>query len=91
MLAITPTFYPQMGGVEQVVLELALSVRDYGISMDVAHVASGNRRLAETVQGIDVHRIPLHGNRFIGWAPALGALARELCISKLAQNVGRLH
>jgi alpha-1,3-mannosyltransferase len=76
VLAITPTFYPQMGGVEQVVLELALHVREYGIRMDVAHVASGNRRLTETVQGIDVHRIPLHGNRFIGWAPALGALAR---------------
>jgi alpha-1,3-mannosyltransferase len=77
VLAVTPTFFPQMGGLEQVVLELALRVRDYGIRMDVAHVASGIKSLTESVEGVEVHRVPLRGNRLIGWAPGLGALARR--------------
>lgn len=76
VLAITPAFFPQLGGVEQVALELALRVRRHGVQMDIAHVASGLNRLTESVQGINVHRVPLHGNRFLGWAPALPALAR---------------
>jgi alpha-1,3-mannosyltransferase len=77
VLAISPAFHPQLGGVEQVALELALRVRDQGVLMDIAHVAAGLEPLTETIQGLTVHRIPLHGNRFVGWAPALGALARD--------------
>lgn len=43
--------------------------------MDVAHVAPGLNRVTETVHGITVHRIPLYGTRFLGWAPALRSLA----------------
>jgi alpha-1,3-mannosyltransferase len=77
VLAITPTFFPQLGGLEQVVLELALRVRAHGVQMDVAHVAPGVAHRAESVQGIDVYRVPLRGNRVLGWAPALKALARS--------------
>jgi alpha-1,3-mannosyltransferase len=75
VLAITPAFFPQRGGIEQVVLELALRVREHGIQMDVAHVAAGLNHVSETVQGITVHRLPLYGNRFLGWAPSLRKLA----------------
>jgi alpha-1,3-mannosyltransferase len=75
VLAVTPTFFPSLGGLEQVVLELALRVRKHGVHMDVAHVQAGNRRVTEQVQGIDVFRVPLYGNRALGWAPALHKIA----------------
>jgi alpha-1,3-mannosyltransferase len=77
VLSITPTFFPQLGGLEQTVLELALRVRDLGVKMDVAHVASGIAHVTECVQGVDVYRVPLWGNRVIGWAPALRSLAHS--------------
>jgi alpha-1,3-mannosyltransferase len=76
ILAVTPTFFPQLGGLEQVVLELARSMREHGISMDVAHIAVGLPLVSEWVHGVLVHRIPLYGNRVLGWAPALKRLAR---------------
>jgi alpha-1,3-mannosyltransferase len=76
ILAVTPTFLPQVGGLEQVVLELALRMREHGIIMDVAHIAAGLALVSEMVHGVLVHRIPLYGNRVLGWAPALKRLAR---------------
>jgi alpha-1,3-mannosyltransferase len=76
VLSVTPSYFPQIGGLEQVVMELAQRVRVHGVTMDVAHVASDVKREFDTVQGIDVHRLPLFGNRMIGWAPSLSRLAR---------------
>lgn len=76
VLSITPTFYPLVGGLEQVVMQLAQRVRTHGVTMDVAHVASDLKREDDTVDGIAVYRLPLYGNRMIGWAPALSRLAR---------------
>ncbi len=76
ILAITPSFLPDLGGLEQVVLELARRVREFGIEMDVAHVAKGLNRTTEYVQDIKVYRIPLVGNRFVGWARGLRRLTR---------------
>jgi alpha-1,3-mannosyltransferase len=77
ILSITPTFFPSLGGLERVVLELALRVKEHGIQMDVAHVAPRLNRVDETVQGVNVHRIPLYGNRVVGWAPALRKLVQR--------------
>ena len=74
ILSITSTFFPHVGGLEKVVLELAMRLREHGVAMDVAHVAPGLRRGTEEVYGITVYRIPLHGSRFLGWAPALRSL-----------------
>lgn len=76
VLSITPTFFPQLGGLEQVILELALRVRDHGVQMDVAHVAPGLAHTTDVVQGVTVFRVPLYGHRAIGWAPGLGSIAR---------------
>ena len=76
VLALTPSFYPQVGGVEQVALELARHLPAYGVEMDIAHIAAGQRARTETIGGVRVHRLVLYGNRFAGWAPALGPLAR---------------
>lgn len=78
ILAITPTFFPQLGGMEVMVLELAIHMRDLGISMDVAHISLNYKSLStETMQGIKVIRVPFYGNRFIGLAPALMSLAKN--------------
>ncbi len=77
ILSITPTFFPSLGGLERVVLELALRVKEHGIQMDVAHVAPGLSRVDETIQGVIVHRLPLYGNRVVGWAPALRKLVER--------------
>ena len=76
VLSITPTFFPQLGGLEQVVLELARRVPEHGIQMDVAHVAAGLPRLCERVHDVTVFRVPLRGNRMVGWASSLPELAR---------------
>jgi alpha-1,3-mannosyltransferase len=76
VLSITPTFFPSLGGLEQVVLELALRVRAHGVQMDVAHVQPGLSSTTDTVQGVKVFRVPLYGHRAFGWAPALRDLAR---------------
>jgi alpha-1,3-mannosyltransferase len=74
ILSITSTFFPHVGGLEKVVLELAMRLREHGVAMDVAHIAPGLRRGVDEVYGITVYRIPLHGSRFLGWAPALRSL-----------------
>jgi alpha-1,3-mannosyltransferase len=74
ILSVTPLFFPTVGGLEKVVLELALRLREHGVAMDVAHIAPGLRRADEEVSGIAVYRIPLRGNRLLGWAPALRSL-----------------
>ena len=75
VLSITPAFFPATGGLEQVVLELAKGVRRLGVHMDVAHVARGLDASTDSVEGIAVHRVPLWGSRFAGWAPSLAGLA----------------
>ena len=76
VLSITPTFFPEVGGLEQVVFELAQRVDPLGVHMEVAHVAPGLSRSVDDVKGVTVHRLPLLGNRILGWAPSLGELAR---------------
>jgi alpha-1,3-mannosyltransferase len=78
ILSITPTFFPQLGGLEIFIQELAVRMHKLGVTMDVAHVSATNSSLVfEDVQGVKVIRVPLYGNRFIGWAPALKDLARD--------------
>jgi alpha-1,3-mannosyltransferase len=78
ILSITPTFFPQLGGMEIFLQELAVRVAQHGVTMDVAHVSPMNSSLlVEDVQGIRVIRVPLFGNRIIGWAPALRDLAKD--------------
>jgi alpha-1,3-mannosyltransferase len=77
VLAITPAFAPQVGGIEQVVQELAIRLCHMGHQVEVAHVATGHARYTvDEVAGLTVHRVPLKGHRLAGWAPALGKLAK---------------
>ena len=78
VLAITPAFAPQIGGIEQVVQELAIRIGCLGHDVEVAHVSPAHRRLAVEQMGpLVVHRVPLLGHRLLGWAPALKPLAQR--------------
>jgi alpha-1,3-mannosyltransferase len=78
ILAITPTYYPHIGGIEQVVYQLCRHSRAHGIAMDVAHVATQFKHPVQTViDGVCVHQLPLHGHRLLGLAPGLGRIARD--------------
>ncbi len=77
ILAITPAFAPQIGGIEQVVQELSVRLCHMGHQVEVAHVATGHAGYTvDQVAGLTVHRLPLKGHRLVGWAPDLGRLAK---------------
>jgi alpha-1,3-mannosyltransferase len=76
VLSITPTYFPQVGGIESVVRELAVRTSGAGVQVDVAHVSA---KLAEPsvdeVDGLKVYRVPVAGNRLAGYARDFGRLA----------------
>lgn len=77
ILAITPAFAPQIGGIEMVVEELAKRLIAMGHQVDIAHVHTTHSALrTEQHDGLTVHRVPLHGHRLLGLAPALGLLSK---------------
>lgn len=78
VLSITPTFAPEVGGIESVVKDLATHVRPLGVEMDIAHVATANRELRlDQVEALKVWRVPLRGTRLVGVAPSLWKLAKD--------------
>ena len=77
VLSITPTYFPEVWGIESVVRELAMqvSVND-GIRVDIAHVSAKNPALSMSqIDGLDVYRLPVVGNRLAGYVRGLGRLA----------------
>jgi alpha-1,3-mannosyltransferase len=77
ILSITPAFAPQIGGIEQVVQELAVRLSAVGHQVDIAHISNLHRSMScEDIAGLTVYRLPLRGHRLIGWAPDLGKLAK---------------
>ena len=76
ILSITPTYFPEVGGIESVVRELALRTSGNGVQVDVAHVSAKNPAFSEAeVDGLKVFRLPVTGNRLAGYAPDFGRLA----------------
>lgn len=78
ILAITPAFLPHIGGIETVIQNLAITIKKFGVIMDVAHVSSEYSHIAiEEIQGLKIIRVPLFGNSFMGWASGLSDLTRK--------------
>ncbi len=76
ILSITPTYFPEVGGIESVVRELAIRTSGDGVQVDVAHVSAGHAAYSvDELDGIKVHRVPVTGNRLAGHARGLGQLA----------------
>ncbi|HWU03560.1 MAG TPA: glycosyltransferase family 4 protein [Novosphingobium sp.] len=72
VLSITPTYFPHMGGMEQVVRSLASHLAPLGVQMDIAHVATEHKAFScEELDGLKVWRVPLKGHRLVGLAPDL--------------------
>lgn len=77
ILHITPTYFPNIGGIETVVNCLSRETMKRGIVADVAHVAPGLHFSREESNGQTVWRIPLYGHSFAGIAPKLGKVASQ--------------
>lgn len=76
VLSITPTYFPKIGGIESVVRELAIRTSIDGVKVDVAHLSADHAAFSrDEVDGLGVYRVPVSGNRLIGYARGLGELA----------------
>ncbi|OUL98996.1 glycosyltransferase family 4 protein [Variovorax sp. JS1663] len=76
ILSITPTYFPEVGGIESVVRELAVRSSSQGRRVDVAHVSAKNTSFSVAeFDGITVYRVPVVGNRLAGYAREFGRLA----------------
>lgn len=78
ILSITPTYFPDVGGIESVVRELALQMTGKSLQVDIAHVSAKHPSPSMSrIDGLDVYRLPVLGNRLAGYARGLGALAAD--------------
>lgn len=72
VLHVTPAFYPQVGGIELVVQNLAVHSKRLGVEAEVLHLSPEIPALSHlTVEGVSVTKVPLRGNRLVGYAPQL--------------------
>jgi alpha-1,3-mannosyltransferase len=77
VLQVTPTFYPEVGGIETVVDELTSQLGLRQIDTEIAHVAvAHNKFRGEVVDGKRIWRVPMFGNRLVGLAPQLRDLIK---------------
>jgi alpha-1,3-mannosyltransferase len=78
VLQITPLYAPSIGGIEDVVRSLAKSLVRAGFVCDVAEVNTSHRQFSsDRLDTSAVFRVPLHGHRLIGLAPALRRLVKD--------------
>lgn len=75
---VTPAYLPQVGGLENVIQDLALALLKLGHQVAIAHLSIfQDEQTLETINGLPVHRLPLKGSRLVGWACGLKALASQ--------------
>lgn len=77
VLHVTPTYYPNVGGIEAVIRNMCVGLAHRGHFVGVAHIGPGLAREDVTMEGIPLHRIPLLGNRLVGLAPGLRKIAGD--------------
>lgn len=76
-LHVTPTFYPEVGGIETMIDELTDHLRLHQIDSDIAHISTSHKRLhKDKIADKQIWRIPLYGSRLLGLAPHLRDVAR---------------
>lgn len=75
---VTPAYLPQVGGLENVIQDLALALLKLGHQVAIAHLTTfQDEQTQETINGLPVYRLPLKGSRLVGWACGLKALASQ--------------
>lgn len=77
VLHITPTYFPNIGGIEAVIRNTSRGLQKAGNEVAIAHIEPGLTREDCMLEGLRVHRIPLHGHRLFGVAPALRDIAAQ--------------
>ena len=78
VLQITPIYAPSIGGIQDVVRSLAQSLVRADWVCDFAEVNASHRQFSsDRLDSSTVFRVPLHGHRLIGLAPALRRLVKD--------------
>ena len=78
ILQITPTYWPTVGGLEDVVRCLSAAMVAAGWKCDIAELKTSNRGWCEDfLDGSRVFRVPLHGHRLMGLSAGLMKLTRH--------------
>jgi len=82
ILHITPTYVPDIGGIESVVYQLSQYLIGRGHLSDVAHLSPQHSDETIVHKGQRVYRLQLIGNRLLGIAP---------CLHTIVKNYDLLH
>lgn len=84
VLHVTPSYYPNIGGIEAVIRNMCGGLQKRGIEVAVAHLEPGLRTSTDIDEafGFPIHRMPVTGHRLLGLALMLG---------KISQNYDVLH
>ncbi len=78
VLQVTPVFFPGLGGIESVVLELVRHLRRDGVATDVLHLAPGNGAMRrDAMDDFTIFRASLRPNRLVGLAPAIAPILKD--------------
>ncbi|WP_417279218.1 glycosyltransferase family 4 protein [Celeribacter sp.] len=79
ILHVTPTYYPNVGGIEAVIRNMCRELRERGHDVAVAHLETGLSQGQDRDEECDfpIYRIPLLGHRLLGLAPGLRKIAKE--------------
>ena len=83
ILHVTPTFYPSVGGIQEVIFNLCKNLSNNGHVSDVAHISSNHDYAIELIDDFKVFRIPSYGSKFLFIAPRIFSLASEYDIIHL--------
>jgi len=78
VLQVTPTFFPEVGGIETVIEELTNQLTAQHIESEIAYVSTSHKKFrAVTNDSKRVWQIPLVGGRLFGLAPRLVDVVRQ--------------
>lgn len=79
ILQVTPTYYPNLGGIEAVVRNISRALTAQGHEVEIAHLATDHTAQSDydPLASASVHRIPIRGNRLVGLAPLLANVAGQ--------------
>jgi alpha-1,3-mannosyltransferase len=77
VLALTPAFFPEVGGIQKVIVDLAHSLKEHGVSVEVGHASPCFKNVGKSMhEGIVVHQMPVIGSKLIGYVAGLRTLAK---------------
>lgn len=82
VLHITPTYRPEIGGIETVIEKLCQNLNERNYDSEVAYLAPGLTNSRTEISGVRIHNVGLIGHKLLGISPRL---------QQIAENFDLLH